>query len=240
MTTFAGAVSRVQRDLLDALLVAARADWRLRLRQHEGVRLVTLGASDAGVKVVLGRGLLMAAAAALRLIGARASRVRIVAADARAGDALFGMVRVHVLVTVLTSLAGRALHVMRRVTARTLVVGLDPAAAEHLEIGVARATGHDRLFLEIVRSMAADALAVPTCEERRARHDGALFGVAGRARRERVAGFCVLVLVARDAGLKWGLAARGVAGLNVLVTIRAGRRLWLCVLMWAVATRAAL
>lgn len=240
MTALAGSMSRVQRDLLDALLMTARADWWLGEPEHEVVRLVTVGASDAGVKVVVGRGLLMAATAVFGLIDARAGRMRIVAADARAHNARLGMVGVHVLVAILASLAGRAFHVMRRVAAHTLVVGRDPVAAEHVEIGVARAAGDDRLFREGVRSMAADALAMPTFEERRAGDDWALFGVAGCAGRQGVLARRVLVLMTGDAGLEWGLTAGSVAGLNVLVTIGAGRRDRLRILMRVMATRALL
>ena len=90
MTAFAGLVSRVMRYLFDALLVTAGADWRLRLREHEVVRLVTLAAGNARVEVVLRRRLLVAAAAIFGLIDVWASGVRIVAADARAGNARLG------------------------------------------------------------------------------------------------------------------------------------------------------
>ena len=105
---------------------------------------------------------------------------------------------------------------------------------------MAAAAGHDRVFLEFMRPMTTDAFAMPVLKERGARYEGLGLGVAAGASAERFAGRCVLVLMTSGAGLKRCLAARGVRGLDILVTVRAGRRNRLRVLVRTMTARAAL
>ena len=105
------------------------------------MRLVATCAGNVAVKIVIGRRLLVAAAARLGLVGVHTGRVRIVATDARAHDALFGVIGVHVLVAILAGLLRRIFYIVRRVAARTLVVRANGAPAKDVEIGVTRATG---------------------------------------------------------------------------------------------------
>ena len=168
MAALAGLVSRVAADQLQRLCMAAFAAGMFRQREHERVRFVAACACHAAVKIVIGRRLLMAAAASLGLVGVRARRMRIVATDARAHHALLGVIGVNVLMAVLTGLFGRVFYVVRRMTIRTLVVGADSAAAENVDVSVAGAAGHGRFPLEIMGPMTTHALAVPVREERRA------------------------------------------------------------------------
>ena len=165
----------------------------------------------------------MATAAGLRLIDARAGWMGRVATDTRAHDTLFGVIGVHALVAVFAGIFRRASHVVRSVAAGTLVVRRDLPAAEHVEIGVTRATRSDGLRLEFVGTMAADALAVSAFEQRRCGNDRLLPSVTRGARRARLAGGRVLVLMAGNTSLKRSFAARSVRGLDALVTIRTRR-----------------
>ena len=201
VAALAGLVARVGADQLDRPGVAARASAMFRQREHERVRLVAARARNTAVKIMIGRRLLMAAAASLGLIGALARRMRIVAADTRAHHALFGVVGVHVLVAVLAGLLGRVFYVVRRMAARTLVVRAHGAPAENVEVGVTRAAGHSRLFLEIMWPVTTHTFAMPVLKQRRAGDDRLLFGVTRRAGRKGVAGRRVLMLVTRGAGL---------------------------------------
>jgi len=107
----------------------------------------------------------------------------------------------NVLVAVLTGLLRRILYVVRRMTARTLIVRTDSAAAEHVDVSVTGAAGHGRFLLEIMGPMTTHAFAMAVLEERRAGDDRLLRGVTRRAGRQGVAGRCMLVLMARGAGL---------------------------------------
>lgn len=100
MTVRAGFVSGVRGYLLDALLVAARAETEILERESEAMRLVAARAGNALVRCVVGTRELVARATGLGVhFGEHPVRVRIVAANASARG-LPGMIGVDVLVTV--------------------------------------------------------------------------------------------------------------------------------------------
>jgi hypothetical protein len=164
--------------------------------------------------------------------------VRVVATDAAAGARQFGVVRVHVLVTVCASFLGIGAHVVRSVTARTLGVRRHRGGRQHVNFGMARATGQRRLLAEVVRFVTAHALDVAAGKQGRLGHQRLLLGVARLAAGQGVHRWRVLMLVARGADLLGRFAECSVIGLDVAVTAGAGSRLGRGVLVNVVAAYA--
>ncbi len=239
MAALAGLVPNVARDLLHALLVASAADRLIGSLTHEIMRLVTLCAGKAGVKIVIRGGCLVAAAAGLGAgAGMRACRVRVVTAHAGAGVGPRWMVGMNVLVAVLAGVRGCALDVVRRVTAAALVVRLVRGPAEHVQVVMAGAASDCLALCETVGTMAADALAVTAFEESAAGHDRLLLGVTRYTGGPCVTGRRVLMLVARGASFVNGLARGTVTRVDVLVAVVAGRGLRLVVFVRVMARAA--
>ena len=173
------------------------------------------------MKILVGMGRLMAAAALEhRVQHVRCRRVRIVTPRASM-SANLRMIGVNLRVAALAGLFRRAAHVVRRVAVRTLVVSQHHGFAEHMHLGVARAARLNGGLGKFVRLVTSDALGVPPREERGCRHDRPLLGVARRARSNGLAGFRVLVLVARRANMHRRFAQRRVRGLDISMTTRA-------------------
>jgi hypothetical protein len=79
-------------------------------------------------------------------------------------------------------------------------MGGDAAVTDHRRVLVTVTAGDGLLGFVVVGAVAAGALGVPI-EEGGRRDDGVVLGVTGRARRARVLGSFVLVLMARGAHL---------------------------------------
>jgi hypothetical protein len=219
--------------------MAGRAGAPVRDLSYEVVRRVAALALDAGVELLVGRGVLVAGAAVPHAAaGGRARRVGVVATNASSDFALLGMVRVLVGVTARASLIGAALNVVSRVAAGALAMAGGVARAEHREIFVASPAGNRLLLAELMRLVAADASHVATFEERRRRHHGFGLLVTRSAGSERLRGCCVLLLMASRAHLIGRLTADGVRGLDVLMAVLARPRLRRRVLVWSVAVEA--
>ncbi len=102
------------------------------------MRLVTLGAGDAFVEILVGVSRLMAAATGSRsLAGVVARGVRIVATDTSASYALLGVVRVNAGMTARAGLLRGPAHVVGRVTAGALVVRGHTGVRQHMDVRVA-------------------------------------------------------------------------------------------------------
>jgi hypothetical protein len=114
----------------------------------------------------------------------------------------------------------------------------DAARAEHVHVLVAGAAFYGLALRKIVRAMAADALLMSISEQRRARHQGLLLGVARLTRADRLASRRVQVLVTRRAHLDSGSSMSGVRGGDVLVTAIARAGLGFLVVVRPVALRA--
>jgi hypothetical protein len=223
-------------DLLGMTIVASRSFGK---RAHEVVRLVAALAVGAAVKVLVRSRYLVTAAAALRAgIEPRARRVRIVAADAGARDAAARMVGMLVAVTLGARSLGRAADVVRRVAALALGVLAHPLSTEHVHVFVAAPASDGLRFLELMRSVAADALAVALGKHGRFRHDWTLRSVTGGAPAPRLGRRRVLVLMAEAAGGAGRFPVGGMRGRDVAVTGRARRGLGLGVLVRAVTAQA--
>ncbi len=222
----------------DLLGMAVSAGRLLGERSHEVVRLMALLAVRTTVKILVGSGNLVAAAAALRSrIEPRVGRMGIVASDAGAGDAAARMIGMLVGVALGAGSLGRAAHVVRRVAALAFCVRANSLSAEHVHVFVAAATSHRLRFLELMRAVAAHAFAVPLGKSRRLGHDRALRGVAGRTPAPRLCRRRMLVLMAEATGSARRFSLRGVRSRDVAVTGRARRGLRLVVLVRAVTTQ---
>jgi len=208
-------------------------------RAHEIVRLVATLAVRAAVKVPVGSRNLVAAAAALRAgIEPRARRVGIVASNAGTRDAATRVVGMLVAVTLCAGSLGRAAHVVRRVAALALGVLAHPLSTEHVHVFVAAPAGDGLRFLELMRPVAADALAVALGKYGGLRHDRTLRGVTGGATAPRLGCRRVLVLMAEATGSARRFSVGSVGGRDVAVTGGARRGLGLGILVRAVATHA--
>ena len=113
MAVLAGLVPLVRRHLLNALAVAARANRVIGKRELERVGFMAIGARRLAVRTMVGVHERMAGGArAGGCRGAGVVRVRIVAAHAGAGGALFWMIGVNTLVAVRAGGGGRPLHIV--------------------------------------------------------------------------------------------------------------------------------
>jgi hypothetical protein len=234
MAAVALLMSRGRCHQADLATMTVPAEFGVLRRSHEAVRPVTLRALRAGMKLRIG---------ACRLVTARAfsgadggpsrRRMGIVTADAGAGHASFWMVRVLVPMAVRASAIGRSGDVVCAVTTRAVRVGWN-TRPEHHDVFVTGAARDRAGLREFVRAMAADAFGVPMSKQRSGRDHGFLAGVTARARRTRILGGCVLLLVAGGARFGQGLAVDGVCRLHV-VAVRASGGRGLLVLVGAVA-----
>lgn len=147
--------------------------------KHEAVRRVTARALHAFMKRPISRRFLMAVAAgaggALALF---TSRVRVMAADALADLGGLRVIWMHAAVAAHTGSLNIALHGVRLVARRTLLVLLNLLATEQIQIRMARLTLDSALLLKRVRLMATDAGPMPCLEERARGHQRLLLGVA--------------------------------------------------------------
>ncbi len=126
---------------------------------HEIVRCVTALAVDAGVKVrIFGGGLMAAAAGTGAVMSLRAVGVGIVTAHAAAGGSGSWMIRVNVAVAFGAGLLRAPAHVVRGVAARALLMRHRVSAAQDRDVLVARAARRCLVLGELVRTMAAHAL----------------------------------------------------------------------------------
>lgn len=219
--------------------MTAIAQAALGLGEHESVRLVALGAAEPSVKLIVRVGGLVAAAASSRGFAAvSARRVRVVAADTVACWPQVGVIRMHRRMAVHTSLLRASSNVMGRVTAVALVVSRHAGRRQHRNLGVAGTAGSCRVLLELVRPMAAHALAVSAGKECALRHDGELSSMTNLAAAPSLGCRRVLVLMTRDAHELGRFSERRVAGGNVTVALRTRPRLGRGVLVRSVAIQA--
>ena len=196
----------IRGDLLDACRVTALTRRKVAQRELELVRLVAVGARGAAMRTVIGLGELVTRAARADVHGFRElGRMRIVAAHALAG--LRRMVGMNPLVTHRTGSGRTRSHVVRRMAVGAAAVRRNPAPADHVDLSVAVPARGGSLLLELVRLVTAGARRVSARKQRRCRNDGLLFRVTRDARRERVFGRRMTVLVASRAGLDQGLTA---------------------------------
>lgn len=202
--------------------VASAACRLVRQRQHEVMRMMALLALDALVERFVRRRHLMACAALSDLRRrVRGRRVRIVAADAGARDAVLRVIRVDALVTSCAGPIRRSSDVVRHVAAGALPVGRDPSRSQDAFPLVAR-PALDRVGLrEVVRAVAAHALAVPALEESRLGDDGLVSRMALGTGAERVRARRVLVLVAGRADLDDGSPLGRMLGGDIGVALAA-------------------
>lgn len=177
-------------------------------------------ALGAVVKALLvGCGLVAAAALARGAMGSAGRRVRRMATDTSPCDAVFRMVRMNVLVAPRTGIVGRAPNVVGGVAVGADVMRGDMPATEQIHVLVTR-VARDRLrLLELVRAVATNTLGVSTCEQRRRRNDWALFGVTLDTRRKRRRRGRMLLLVTSRTGLGGSLSVAGVTVLQIFVTV---------------------
>src|SRR5688572_21640856 len=216
--------------------MARLADGSVRAFEQEGVRRMALLAADASMKLRVGSGSLMAGAAGTcRRVDRPSGRVRVVASDAGASDAMLRMIGMDALVTTGASFVGCSPYVVGRMTGRTTSVLRDARGGENANVFVARTTFDRLFFLELVRAVAADALAVPFRKQGARRDPGLVTGVALAAHTERLGRRSVLVRVARRAHLGARLLLRGVRRRHVVVTVHAGRRGQAAVLVGSMA-----
>ena len=185
----------------DLLGMAVVASGFVGERAHEVVRLMATLAVGPSVKVLVRSRNLVAAAAALGpSIEPRARRMRVVASDTGTGDAAARMIGVLVAMAFRARPFGRAVHVVRSVAALAIGVLAHALSAEHVHVFVTAATGDRFRLFELMRAVAADALAVALGKDRRFGHDRILRGVTGGAPAARLGRGRVLVLVTDAAG----------------------------------------
>src|SRR4051794_35725638 len=90
----------------------------------------------------------------------------VVAEDAPAGSTVLGMIGPEIPVATGACLLRRSAYVVRRVTARALVMLRNARRAENGDMFVAGTASHRRVLIEAVRAVATDALGVSIREER--------------------------------------------------------------------------
>jgi len=163
VTRFTRLVTTGMRDARELGRVTALAGTVVGERSHEIVRLVAALAVHTGVKSAVGMRGLMARAASLRfgVVLGRAG-MRVVAPDTRPHAPLLRMIRELVGLAASTGAIGAALDIMGVVTAGALLVRGDPRATEQMDASVAAAAIARLGFGELVRTVATDALHVPT------------------------------------------------------------------------------
>jgi len=225
MATGTSLVPLVQRDLLHARLVAARAGRRhVAQCELECVRLMAAGARGAAVGTAIRFSELVArrASADLHAEG-NLSGVRIVTAHTSAR--LHRVVGVNVLVTRGASCRRRRADIVRRVAVGASAVRRDASAADHVQLRVAIPARRDLLFFECVRLVTADALSMAARKQCGCRNDRLLFRVTRDASCDRIPSRCVALCVAGRAGFNERFPLRSVARADPLMAIRAGSRL---------------
>jgi hypothetical protein len=239
VATGAVSVPALHRGLRELPRVAAAAQAAVGLGELEGVRFVTLSASQPTVKFIVLVGRLMAAAAGFcRLAGMRAGRVRLVTARAAASCVEVGVIRMHAGVAIGARALHAAAHVVRSMAALAISVGGHTRSGQDVHLGVTGAARPSRLLLEFVRPMTANTLAVPASKERSGWHQWLLVRVTSLAARARCGGRSMLVLMTRCADVLGGLVGGRMARRNLAMTIRAGAWSGSGVLVRAVATQA--
>lgn len=218
-----GRVPRERGCLLRVLGVALRAERGTFGAQQKVMRLMTVAAIDPLVQSLVVRGFVVTRRTVARAIGrVRRTRVRIVAAGAAADFPVFGVVRRNVRVAAPARRRRSALHVVRIVAARALVVSLHTRSAEHQHVFVAVPASHRLAFLEFVGSVTTGALGMPF--EQGSLGNAWLLGlVAGGARIARLPSGGVLMRMTGGAGRDAVFAGRSVRGAD-LVAVAAGRR----------------
>lgn len=222
--------------VLGVALGAERGPLR---RQEKVVWPVTVAAVDPLMQAFVVRGFVVARRAIARTVGGvRRIRVRVVAAGAGAGLAVFRVVRRYVRVA--TRARGRrgALHVVWVVTVGAFAVRFHPVAAEHQHVLVTVPASHSLVLLEIVRSVATRAFGVPF-EQGGLGNPRVLGPMARRAGSARFGGGGVLMRVTRGAGRDDVFAGRGMRGVD-FVAVAARRRNRLLLLVRPVAREALL
>jgi len=224
VTALAGLVTRLGGHPREHRAVAALAGSMVGVTANEVVGRMALYAGYAAVKGLFVRSALVTVATSARcLLRLTARRVRVVTPDTAPRLAVFRVVGTLVAMALGASLISPGLHVVCSVAVRALIVRGDRAGAQHPDVSVAGAASNGSRSFEIVRPVAADAFAVSGVEQRRRWHDG-IAGMALDTARASVRGGCVLVLMARGAGV--GLrAVPAVCGRNVVTArTRRGRR----------------
>lgn len=163
----------------------------------EVMRSMALLTSDAAMKrVLVGRDLMATATCACEALRLLASGVGVMAGQAPGpGDTLW-MVGMYVPMAFRARGPGGTSHVMRRVAARAYGVGRDLRLSQYDHFGVTASTGERLIGLQLVRSMAPDALRMPTGKRRTHGDDWFGLAVALLASCDRVRGRRVLVGVA--------------------------------------------
>jgi len=180
-------VSSIQRDLLNARLVASRARRHVAQGELESVRRVAARASGGAMRAAIGGCKLVTGGASTHLRCFRRSRgsgMWIVTADAVAGA--LRMIRMHALVARGTGCERRAQNVMRRVAVGATVVRSDVPGADDIDLRMAVATRNGILLIESMRLVAAGARGVPARKQRGCGDDGLFFGVTCAASLQRV------------------------------------------------------
>lgn len=185
-------------------LMAALTGRVLSERDLEVVRGVTALTRGSRVKIAIGGGETMAAAARpcddlCLFVG----RVRFVASHARPEPEAVRVVRVHVRMALHARAAGVGAHVVRRVTTAASRMFGHARCSQHHLTGMAGAAVRSPRALKSMRLMTIHARAMPARKQRTGRHDGLRLTVAFDARGERTSGRCVLVRVAGGAHAVW-------------------------------------
>lgn len=206
---------------------------------HEIVGRVAALAVDAYVKVsILGGSLVTAAAGARGGVELRAVGMGIVTTYAATCGPGLGVIGVNIAVTPGAGLLGATAHVVWGVAVGALLVPGRVGAAQSGEALVARTARRSLVFGELVGTMTTDALPMARVEQRGLRHYWRLLGVTRHAGAERFRSCGVLLLVTGGAGLNDRLTRTGVGRRHVLVTVAAGRRDRLGILVRSVAVEA--
>lgn len=233
------AVSGVRGSVRYLSAVAAAAGLGFAEGEDEVMRRVALLACDSRVKVFVVTGDLVAGAARTGAAhGVNPGGVGRVATDAGPRRAFVRVVGMHAGVTARAG-SGRAPgDVVRGVTVGTGAVRRHAGAAEHVQRIVTGRARDGVCGVEVVRSVAPHAFAMPGLEQRRFRYFGFLSSVAVDTAFPGDFGAGVLALMTGDADLGHGTAAGGVLGRNVGVAGLARSGLRLGVFVRVVAGRA--
>jgi hypothetical protein len=218
--------------------VASRTGAPVRGFANEIVGRVALLALDTRVERLVARGVLVARAAIAHARAGGVGGMGIVAADAGAHSALFGVVRMLIGMTAGASSIGAALNVVRGVAVRAVFVARGVAPAEHRQIFMATPASDRLLFPELVGLVAADARHVPAVEQGCRRHQGLAVLMARSASGERLRAGGVLLLMASRANLIGRLAVDRVRWLDVSMAVLANTRLRRRIFMGPVAIQA--
>ena len=153
-------------DLRKLAGMALGTGTMIRHLTHEVVRRVAALAIDASVKLAVLRCRLVAAAASPggRVNLGSAGGVGIVTPNARASQAALRMIGVHRAMALATGLRGAGAHIVRGVATGALLMRRCPGAAQHCNIGVARAAWRGLFLGKLVRAVTPHTLAVAAFE----------------------------------------------------------------------------